>query len=189
MSLYGAMITGVAGLSANSKALGVASSNIANVNTVGYKASQSQFSTLLASSSGAGDVSSAGVVAHATQNVSSQGLLTSTGSATDLAIQGNGFFVTSKQSGSTQSLLYTRAGNFTPDENGDLRNATGLYLMGWPVDANGTVPSDRNDLSAINVNNLAARPKPPPPWRCMPICRPARQLPPVTRQATWRPAR
>lgn len=157
MSLYGAMITGVAGLNANSKALSVASSNIANVNTVGYKAGQSQFSTLLASAGSSGDISSAGVIAHATQNVSQQGLLTTSSSATDLAIQGNGFFVTSQQPGSTQSLAYTRAGNFTPDESGNLRNASGLYLMGWPVTANGAVPSNRNDMTAINVNNLAGK--------------------------------
>jgi len=95
MSLYGAMMTGVAGLSANSTALSVASSNIANVNTVGYKSATSEFATLLASASSTGDTSSAGVIATAGQNVTQQGLLTTTSSATDLAISGNGFFVVS----------------------------------------------------------------------------------------------
>ena len=58
MSLYGAMMIGVAGLDANSQALSVASSNIANVNTVGYKTATSNFSTLLASAAGASDPSS-----------------------------------------------------------------------------------------------------------------------------------
>ena len=64
MSIYGAMMIGVAGLNANSRALSVASSNIANVNTIGYKASANAFSTLLASAVGTGDVSSAEIGHH-----------------------------------------------------------------------------------------------------------------------------
>jgi flagellar hook protein FlgE len=160
MSLYGALMTGVAGLTANSQALSVASSNIANVNTVGYKTGQADFSTLLASAMGSGDVSSAGVVSTTTQNITQQGLLSSTGIATDLAISGNGFFVVSQQpgaAGTSQSQLYTRAGDFTPDANGDLQNSAGLYLMGWPLDSTGGVPTDRNDLTAVNVNNLSGK--------------------------------
>jgi flagellar hook protein FlgE len=160
MSLYGAMMIGVSGLSANSRALSVSSSNIANVNTVGYKASGNAFSTLLASAVGSGDVSSAGVVANQSQYITQQGGITATGSATDLAISGNGFFVVSPSlaaSGGSQSLLYTRAGNFTPDSSGNLKNAAGFYLMGWPLDSNGNVPTDRNDLTNINVNNLAGK--------------------------------
>ncbi|HEY2069076.1 MAG TPA: flagellar hook protein FlgE [Rhizomicrobium sp.] len=160
MSLYGALMTGVAGLTANSQALSVASSNIANVNTVGYKTGEADFSTLLASAMGSGDVSSAGVVSTTTQNVTQQGLLNSTGIATDLAISGNGFFVVSQQpgtAGASQSQLYTRAGDFTPDANGDLQNSAGLYLQGWPLDGSGNVPTDRNDLTAINVNNLSGK--------------------------------
>jgi flagellar hook protein FlgE len=157
MSLYGALMTGVSGLSANSKALSIASSNIANVNTVGYKTSDAAFSTLLAASANSGDISNTGVIANQRQNVSTQGLLSSTSSATDLAISGNGFFVVGQQPNSTQSLYYTRAGDFAPDANGNLRNSAGYYLMGWPLDSNGNIPSDRNDMSAINVNNLAGK--------------------------------
>jgi len=160
MSLYGALMTGVAGLTANSQALSVASSNIANVNTVGYKTGQSDFSTLLASAMGSGDVSSAGVVATTSANITQQGLLSSTGIATDLAISGNGFFVVSQQpgaAGTSQSQLYTRAGDFTPDAEGNLQNAAGLYLMGWPLDSTGNVPTDRNDMTAVNVNNLSGK--------------------------------
>ncbi|MBI3675729.1 MAG: flagellar hook protein FlgE [Proteobacteria bacterium] len=158
MSLYGALMTGVSGLSANSKALSIASSNIANVNTVGYKTGQAAFSTLLAAAANSGDVSSSGVIANQRQNVSMQGLLTSTSSPTDLAISGNGFFVVSQQTtNSSQSLNYTRAGDFAPDAGGNLRNSAGYYLMGWPLDSSGNIPSDRNDLTAINVNNLAGK--------------------------------
>ena len=160
MSLYGALMTGVAGLSANSQALSVASSNIANMNTVGYKDGTATFSTLLASSSGGGDVSSAGVTANVGQNVAMQGLLNSTSSATDLAISGNGFFVVSPSSGDTSTRNYTRAGDFTPDANGNLRNSSGYYLLGWQLESDGQVPSDRNDLTPINVNSLSGKATP-----------------------------
>jgi flagellar hook protein FlgE len=160
MSIYGAMMIGVSGLSANSRALSVASSNIANVNTIGYKASGNAFSTLLASAVGTGDVSSAGVVANQAQHVSEQGGITSTSSATDLALSGNGFFVVSPSTavtGASQALMYTRAGNFVPDSAGNLKNSAGLYLLGWPLASDGSVPTDRNDLTNINVNNLAGK--------------------------------
>ena len=161
MSLYSAMMTGVAGLNANSRALSIASSNIANVNTVGYKANSSAFTTLLASSADPSAVSSAGVIANQEQLVIEQGGITATQSPTDLALSGNGFFVVSNASsnsaGASQSLLYTRAGNFTPDANGNLQNAAGLYLQGWPLAADGSLPTDRNDLTDINVNNLAGK--------------------------------
>jgi flagellar hook protein FlgE len=157
MSLYGAMMTGVAGLSANSTALSVASSNIANVNTVGYKTATSNFATLLASAAGTNDPSSAGVVATAGQNVTQQGLLTTTSSSTDLAISGNGFFVVSQTPSATGTNEYTRAGSFSTDASGNLINANGLYLLGWKLDANGNPPANPNDYSLINVNNLSGK--------------------------------
>jgi len=157
MSLYGAMMTGVAGLSANSQALSVASSNIANVNTVGYKTAQSEFTTLLASAAGSGDASSASVIASAVQNVLQQGLPTTTQSTTDLAISGNGFFVVSQTPGATGSYSYTRAGNFTSDATGNLKNAAGFYLMGWALDTSGDPPTNPNQLTAINISDLSGK--------------------------------
>ena len=157
MSLYGAMMTGVAGLNANSQALSVASSNIANVNTVGYKNASTQFSTLLASAGGTGDPSSASVIAMPTQNVSQQGLPISTNSSTDLAISGNGFFVVSTNSTPNGTFEYTRAGNFTADAAGNLKNAAGLYLMGWQLDTLGNPPTNPNQLATINVSNLSGK--------------------------------
>ena len=157
MSLYGAMMTGVAGLNANSQALSVASSNIANVNTVGYKTASTQFSTLLASAGGTGDPSSASVIAMPTQNVAQQGLPISTDSATDLSISGNGFFVVSTSASPTGNYEYTRAGNFTADASGNLKNAAGLYLMGWALDTQGNAPTNPNQMSAINVSNLSGK--------------------------------
>lgn len=156
MSLYGALFTGVSSLSANSRALGIASNNIANVNTVGYKSSQAQFSTLLASTTAAGTFSSGGVRAESQQLVNRQGLLQISDSPTDLAMNGSGFFVVSETPGGagSQDLLFTRAGSFTQDSDGYLRNAAGYYLQGWQVDANGNIPTNPNDLTPINLNAL-----------------------------------
>ena len=157
MSLYGAMMTGVAGLSAYSNALSVASANIANVNTVGYKSATSNFNTLLASASNLNNSGSATVVSNSGQAVSEQGLLQPSSSTTDLAISGNGFFVVSSVTDDSSARAYTRAGNFSPDSSGFLKNSAGMYLLGWQLDANGNVPSDRNDMTAINASSLTGK--------------------------------
>src|SRR5690242_926541 len=160
MSIYGALMIGVSGLDANSQALSIASSNIANVNTVGYKASSANFSTLLASAVGSGDVSNAGVQATTQQNVTVQGTPVTASLPTDMAISGNGFFVVSQTpaaAGSSNSQFFTRAGDFSPDAQGNLVNSAGYYLMGWPLDASGNVPTNRTDMTAINVNSLSGK--------------------------------
>jgi flagellar hook protein FlgE len=157
MSLYGAMMTGVAALTANSTALSVASANIANVNTVGYKTATCDFATMLAATAGTSNSSSGSVTASSGQNVTEQGQLTSTSSATDLAISGNGFFVVSTDGSDTGTLEYTRAGSFTTNSDGDLVNSAGLYLMGWALDSSGNTPTNASDLTTINVSDLAGK--------------------------------
>ncbi|HEX2816985.1 MAG TPA: flagellar hook-basal body complex protein, partial [Phenylobacterium sp.] len=94
--------------------------------------------------------------------ISQQGLIQSASSTTDMAISGDGFFVvTTKGAGVTASdpREFTRAGAFEPDANGYLVNDAGLYLQGWPVQANGTFdvdPSDLSKIQPINVKNLGA---------------------------------
>jgi flagellar hook protein FlgE len=155
MSLYGALAIGIAGLNANSQALSATSSNIANVNTVGYKDATASFSTFMNASSGAGANGSAGVTATIGQDVTTQGLPTTTSSPTDLSISGNGFFVVATNASATGTQEYTRAGSFTPDSNGNLVNSAGLYLMGYKLDASGNVPTDTSNLSLINVTSLS----------------------------------
>jgi flagellar hook protein FlgE len=159
MSLFGALNIGVAGLDANSNAMSVTSSNIANVNTVGYKASNADFSTLLSSAMGGGSDESS-VVSSSSQNVTTQGTINSASSPTDLAISGNGFFVvnnTATDSTTASGNLYTRAGDFTPDANGNLVNSSGDYLMGWPLSATGALPTDLNTLSPVNTSSLSGK--------------------------------
>lgn len=158
MSLYGAMMIGVSALDAFSNALSTSSSNIANVNTIGYKDGQTNFSTLVASAMGAGAMSSIGVVTSQSQNVSQQGLITTASSPTDMAISGNGFFVVGDGTGDG-AQYYTRAGDFTPDQNGNLRNSAGFYLMGYPLDSNGQVGTGTM-LSDINLNDLTGKAEP-----------------------------
>jgi flagellar hook protein FlgE len=151
MSLYGALLSGVAGLSAQSEALSVSSANIANVDTVGYKASQTAFATVLASSMGnsSGD---AGVTATAVQNVTQAGTLQSATSSNDLAISGNGFFVTSQSLSNTSDPYYTQEGDFSPDSNGNLVNSSGYYLMGYAVSTAGGATTTSSTLSPVNVS-------------------------------------
>ena len=156
MSLYGALNIGVAGLSANSKALSATSSNIANVNTIGYKNQTANFSTFL-NASGLGGGTSAGVTSVLGQNVTTQGLPTVSSSATDMSITGSGFFVVVSDPNATGAQQYTRAGNFTPDEDGNLKNASGLYLLGWKLDSVGAIPTNTGDLSLVNINSLAGK--------------------------------
>jgi flagellar hook protein FlgE len=156
MSLYGALTIGVAGLSANSMALSATSSNIANVNTVGYKNQTVNFETFVNIPGLAGN-SSAGVSSSIGQDVTTQGLPTSTTSPTDLSISGNGFFVVAANSSPQAPQEYTRAGSFTPDENGNLKNVAGLYLLGWQLDSQGNIPTNTSSLSLINVSSLAGK--------------------------------
>jgi flagellar hook protein FlgE len=156
MSLYGALNIGVAGLSANSQALSATSSNIANVNTVGYKNQTVNFSTFL-NAGGLSGNASAGVAALIGQTVTTQGLPASTASPTDLSISGSGFFVVADKPTAASAQQYTRAGSFTPDENGNLKNAAGLYLLGYKLDSLGNVPTDTSTLNLVNVSSLSGK--------------------------------
>ena len=157
MSLYGALNIGVAGLNAASTALSATSSNIANINTVGYKTASANFSTYLNSSSGTEGDASAGVTATILQNVSAAGLATTTTSSTDLSISGNGFFAVNTAPNASGTQEYTQVGSFAPDASGNLVNANGQYLMGWQLDSAGNLPTDTTDLSPVNISSLAGK--------------------------------
>lgn len=157
MSIYGALYSGVSGLTANAVALGIISDNISNVNTVGYKDSEARFSTLVTAPSGAHSYNPGGVQITPSQNIDKQGLLLASDSATDLAITGNGFFVTSPST--TPSLgeqSFTRAGSFRTDANGFLANTNGDFLLGWPIDNAGNLPVNLSDLSALSPIDISS---------------------------------
>ena len=161
MGLFGALFTGVSGLNAQSEALGIISNNIANVNTVGYKASNSAFSDLVTQTSAAEEYDPGGVRSSVSQTVTNQGELTQTSSATDLAISGDGLFVVTPNAANytASAPVYTRAGSFTTDSNGDLVNTAGYYLMGWKLDTQGNLPAGSDttsSLTPINVNAVSS---------------------------------
>lgn len=166
MSINSALLAGVSGLTANSAALAAISQNIANVNTVGYKRSAAEFSTVINSQVQGAGYSAGGVLANARHYTSQAGQLQRTTSNTDLGIAGQGFFVVTEKAENlqvTDARLFTRAGAFRVDNLGYLRNTSGLYLQGWPVDSEGNIttdPSDLNRLRTINVGSVGGTAEP-----------------------------
>ena len=157
MSINSAMLAGVTGLTANASALAATSDNIANVNTVGYKRAQTNFSDLVTAAS-TQDYSAGGVTTSTTSYVTQQGLLQSTSSPTDLAISGSGFFVTTQSPtdvSATAPRLFTRAGSFTVDSQGYLKNSAGLYLQGWLADTNGNITTDPSNIALLQPINVS----------------------------------
>ncbi|MDH2344664.1 MULTISPECIES: flagellar hook protein FlgE [unclassified Bradyrhizobium] len=159
MSLYGVMRTGVSGMSAQSNKLSTVSDNIANVNTTGYKRASTEFSSLILKS-GSGNYDSGAVETTVRYAISDAGNYQFTTSATDLAVQGNGFFVVQDPNGTN---FLTRAGAFVPDSTGNLVNAAGFQLMGYNI-ANGATPTVAANgfggLQVVNVNQMALQAAP-----------------------------
>jgi flagellar hook protein FlgE len=152
MSINSAMQNGVSGLKANMTAVVNVSSNIANANTDGYRRSFAQMVSSTVGSTVSASAPPGGVRAVQASEIDSDGQLRSTSNANDLAISGAGFFVVSKNPNdpSLSNYTLTRAGSFRPDENGDLRNAAGFYLSGFPYDTNGNLlATDRNSFSGL----------------------------------------
>ncbi len=124
--------SGLSGLSAHVVGMDVLGNNIANINTVGFKASSPIFQDILSQSIGqdmeGGTQIGLGVCLGGITPSFSQGVFQSTDVTTHLAIQGNGFFVLGDDSG---NRFYTRAGNFIFDKEYDLVNPNGLNVLGW----------------------------------------------------------
>lgn len=151
MSLFGSLFTGVSALSAQSQSMSMIANNISNVNTVGYKRNEAAFSSLVTQASRSTVYSPGGVRASTEQTVNQQGILQQSASSTDVAISGSGFFVVqaSPNGSSTQETLYTRAGSFSEDENGFLRNSNGYYLMGWEIGDDGELVNATADVASL----------------------------------------
>jgi len=140
--MSGSMYAAISGLNADQALLGTVSENIANVSTVGYKASSMTFAQALQQTlSGAsaptatlGGINPVQVAAGGAVNIggieinTNEGTLQSTGINTNLAIQGNGYFIVQTSQG---GQAFTRAGNFSLDANGNLVNPSGDRVLGW----------------------------------------------------------
>ncbi len=130
MAIFGALSTARSGLVATGAALSVIGNNIANVNTVGFKGSRTEFSDLL-SAQGGGSAGKIGLGVRIGRISPSfaQGNIEATGRTTDLAIEGNGFFLI----GTGDGNAYTRAGNFRLDQDGRLVTFQGLPVQGFAL--------------------------------------------------------
>jgi flagellar hook protein FlgE len=144
--MIGSLFAGISGLNANSTAMTVIGDNIANVNTTAYKASRSSFANVFSRSlsGGTGSGIGRGVEFWGTSPLWTQGSVENTGSPTDLAIEGKGFFIVQDSSGAN---FYTRAGLFHLDDIGDMVNPDGYLVQGYQIDASGNL----GNLTTISI--------------------------------------
>ena len=149
MGLFGSLFTGVSSLFAQSQNTAIISNNIANISTIGFKRSEASFGSLVTSESRLSRYSPGTVSVNRVQSINQQGSIQQTASATDGAISGNGFFPVKRSADFGQEFLYTRAGQFSEDSQGLLRNAAGFILYAWPIDANGNLPANQGDLTSL----------------------------------------
>ena len=158
MSLASAMSTALTGLSASETQINVIGNNLANANTVGFKASDVLFATQFLQTQSVGSAPTAtnggtnpqqqglGVeVAQITPNFS-QGTISAANSPTDLAIQGDGFFIVQ---GEDNQQNYTRNGTLTTNAQDQLVTATGNRVMGYGVNNNFEI--DASQLQPITI--------------------------------------
>jgi flagellar hook protein FlgE len=154
------MQTGVSGLRTEGEALGVVGDNIANVNTVGFKRQRANFEDVLGHSVLAGSGSAlpgSGVKTGSIQQLFTQGSLSNTGVSTDLALNGDGFFVVKGNVEGIDSNFFTRAGQFVIDKDGFVTNPAGLQLQAYAADlTDGTFAAE---ATSIQVPTSAISPK------------------------------
>ncbi len=157
MSLLTALSSGTTGLEASSLELSVVGDNIANANTVGFKGGRAAFMDALTQTviGGTGEIG-LGSRLEAVQKILTQGALNSTGIATDLALQGNGFFVVSGNHNGQTASFFSRAGQFTVDKDGYMVNLEGLRVQGFPADSTGALTAQPGDLL---VGTASAQPR------------------------------
>lgn len=168
MTISSSLNAGVAGLNANATRLATIADNIANSSTFGYKRAEADFLSQVIGS-GAGKYSAGGVRTTTQRLIDERGPLISTSNPTDIAINGRGMIpVTSAVSLASSSgeypMMLMTTGSFRPDAEGVLVTQTGMVLMGWPANIDGTVPTYPRDTIAglepvrVNVNQFAADP-------------------------------
>lgn len=150
MGIFSALFSGVNGINSNGNVISVIGDNIANVNTIGFKASRASFEDILAGSES--NIGLGSRVSSVTPQFN-QGGFESSSSVTDLAIDGSGFFVVKSADGST---FYSRAGQFQVNKAGNMVNADGYIAQGNQVDANSNLTSNIDD---VNISTAPVSPK------------------------------
>ncbi len=160
MGIQSAMFSGVSGLNTNAQAMSVLGNNLANTNTIGFKGARTVFSDLLSSTVfGSGGTSQVGrgVGLSTIDNVFSQGTFETTSSDTDVAIEGDGFFIVKEPGNDTP--LYTRAGAFRFNNEGYLVNPEGFRVQGKLFDplTGELAPGDPTDIQVKNTGLVEAQ--------------------------------
>jgi flagellar hook protein FlgE len=157
--MIGSLQTGVSGLQQFQEDLEVIGNNIANVNTTGYKSSNMQFADTFSQTFG--NIGAGGFVqvgtGVSTSSIDSeytQGTINPTGTPTDLAVSGNGFFVVKDSSSGTSFV--TRDGGFKVDSNGFLVNSVGYRVQGYTGTAPYTAASPTGDLKIDSATAISA---------------------------------
>lgn len=159
MSLLTSLYTGQTGLDSSSTELEIVGDNISNANTVGFKSSRADFAdalsqNLIGASPGSNNQLGMGVTVQSVQKIMTEGSLSNTGVSTDLAIDGNGFFVVKGNHSGVNSSFYTRDGQFTIDKSGFFVNQEGLRVQGYTADATGAITSSTpGDLAIGNATS------------------------------------
>ena len=156
-----AMYSGISAIEAHQEQMDVIGNNIANVNTTAYKSGRVTFQdqlsqTLQGASVPTGNVGGTnpqqiglGVRVGSIDTLMSQGGLESTSRPTDMALQGNGYFML----GDSTGVSYTRDGSFSLDSNGNLvSGASGSFVLGWKADANGNINSTQQISPASHLS-------------------------------------
>jgi len=146
MGAFSAMATAISGLESNGSMLSVVSDNIVNSNTNGFKTSRAEFHNVLAAdvlSSASGSQIGNGVRIGGITNQFTQGSITRTDRSTDLAINGNGFFVVK---GDAAGLTYTRDGAFRFDKEGWLTTLGGERVQAYGVSPEGKITGTLGDI-------------------------------------------
>jgi flagellar hook protein FlgE len=164
MGIFDALTTAVSGLQAQSFALQNISGNISNSQTVGYKETDTAFQDLV-SNAALGQENSAGVFASSTASNTVQGTIENETSPTDMAVDGDGYFVVAQPSSTSGSQStfsgvqdYTRRGDFSLNDEGYLVNGAGYYLMGIPLNpGTGTPTSSTPTVLQFNNDFLPAQ--------------------------------
>ncbi|MCF8484247.1 MAG: flagellar hook-basal body complex protein [Rhodobacteraceae bacterium] len=170
MTISSSLNAGVAGLFANATRLATISDNIANSSTFGYKRAAAEFESMVISNSrGAGSYSAGGVRASSLRLIDERGSIVGTSNALDLAVSGRGMLpvmpaVSIGGGVGEQPLMMTTTGSFRTDPDGVLRTESGLVLLGWPANADGSISTFPRDTVTglqpvvINANQTAGDP-------------------------------
>ncbi len=156
MGILSSLFSGISGLDVHGNAMSVVGNNIANLNTIGFKGSRVEFADALSQSIGGALGTSQigrGVQLSSVSPGFIQGSFETTNRPTDLALDGEGFFLA--RDSSSGGTFYTRAGEFFFNVDSYLINPNGLFLQGWAIDSSGV----RGALGDINVSVVSSQPQ------------------------------